>query len=474
MKKNKFTEHGQALILIALAIVGLVGFAALAIDGGRVFSDRRHSQNASDTSVLAAALARVRPATATDWTMIALSRAAANGYSAADGITQVDVDVCSNLPRTTADGYRMVCKGLKSTDDPTQFVYVHIKSIVKLFFAPVIGWRTITNHTDAVAHASPSVPTPWFDGYGIASVHEGCSSPGDGNPFEVAGNSENYVVGSGVLVNASCPTEASFVQNGSSSSLDVSTTICVHGTANNNALSGTDISSSTTPAIQQGCAPISPSTYQLPDDPTCDREGGIDDLGGGVWLAWPGYYTDNAPFPNVSGGAATVILTKGIYCLYHGMDVNAQTTLTTDWNRNGVFDPAVEGVLFYLPGTAADDDITFNGGANIHIHAVSSKPASWTDDKWVNMLIYIKPSPGYDPDIDISGNAGSTFTGTILAPSAHVVLGGTNSTDAGTVTLDSQIIADTVKLTGTTDFTLVYNESNNAITMTNPNLAMIE
>ena len=59
MKINS-SEKGQALIIITFAAVGLFAFAALAIDGGMVFSDRRHSQNASDTAVLASALARAR------------------------------------------------------------------------------------------------------------------------------------------------------------------------------------------------------------------------------------------------------------------------------------------------------------------------------------------------------------------------------------------------------------------------------
>ncbi len=54
------TQRGQALVLIALAAIGLFAFAALAIDGSAVFSDRRHSQNASDTAAYAAALAKVR------------------------------------------------------------------------------------------------------------------------------------------------------------------------------------------------------------------------------------------------------------------------------------------------------------------------------------------------------------------------------------------------------------------------------
>ena len=55
MKKIN-SQRGQALILIALAVVGLVGFTALTIDGGLVLSDRRNAQNTADTSVLAAAL----------------------------------------------------------------------------------------------------------------------------------------------------------------------------------------------------------------------------------------------------------------------------------------------------------------------------------------------------------------------------------------------------------------------------------
>jgi uncharacterized membrane protein len=59
--KSKHSEKGQALILIAFGIVTLIGFTALAVDGGRVFSDRRNAQNAADTSALAAALAELHP-----------------------------------------------------------------------------------------------------------------------------------------------------------------------------------------------------------------------------------------------------------------------------------------------------------------------------------------------------------------------------------------------------------------------------
>ncbi|MFQ5922879.1 MAG: pilus assembly protein TadG-related protein [Anaerolineales bacterium] len=40
--------------------LGMVGFAALALDGGMLCAERRHAQKAADASTLAAAFAKVR------------------------------------------------------------------------------------------------------------------------------------------------------------------------------------------------------------------------------------------------------------------------------------------------------------------------------------------------------------------------------------------------------------------------------
>ena len=53
MNDRQSSEKGQALVLIVLAMVVLLGFTALAVDGGMVYSDRRHAQNASDAASLA-------------------------------------------------------------------------------------------------------------------------------------------------------------------------------------------------------------------------------------------------------------------------------------------------------------------------------------------------------------------------------------------------------------------------------------
>ena len=49
MKMRHF-ERGQALIVVALALVGLFGMAGLVIDGGNAFQDRQQAQNAADAA----------------------------------------------------------------------------------------------------------------------------------------------------------------------------------------------------------------------------------------------------------------------------------------------------------------------------------------------------------------------------------------------------------------------------------------
>ena len=82
MKFNS-SEKGQALIIIAFAAIGLFAFAALAIDGSMVFSDRRHAQNAADTAVLDAALSKTRGGT---WEQEGLDRASESGFRIAINI----------------------------------------------------------------------------------------------------------------------------------------------------------------------------------------------------------------------------------------------------------------------------------------------------------------------------------------------------------------------------------------------------
>ncbi len=54
-RKNRPTESGQILVILALALIALLAFTALAVDISMVFSDRRYDQSVADTAALAGA-----------------------------------------------------------------------------------------------------------------------------------------------------------------------------------------------------------------------------------------------------------------------------------------------------------------------------------------------------------------------------------------------------------------------------------
>jgi len=462
MKKQiLFREQGQALVVIAIAAVALFAFAALAIDGSIVFSDRRHSQNASDTSVLAAALAKVQKESKgmnVDWQQVGLARAKDNDYDDADPVTEVQVLPCTQ-DIVFSTGVVRKCDGLPAGADPTQYIHVGIKSVVHLSLAQVLGWKTITNYTDAVSRATVPENTNWYDGYGIASLHEGCWDNQNDAPFNVNGNSTSYVIGAGVLVSAVCPGDNSITVAGNPY-LDTTTGICAPGTTS---LPPGDAANLGTPGVQSNCNVPPADAYTLPPEPDCADPGVVTETSNGIWLAKPGYYTGT--FPNVQGGQATIKMAKGVYCLQKGLDMGAGWELTTDMNGNGQHDPASEGVFFFVSG----GDVTFNGGAYVFVHAISSSTSPDFQSEWLNLLMYV---PNYSL-VKITGGSGSSFTGTILAPKADVTLAGTTDNNGGTVDIDAQIIADIVEVTGNTKLNIIYNEANNATTQTNPGIALI-
>jgi Flp pilus assembly protein TadG len=206
----KSSEKGQALVLIALAAIGLFAFAALAIDGSAVFSDRRHAQNAADTAALDAALAKVRHG---NWETEGLQRALSNGYN--NNGTTNDV-VLYNPP---VDG---------PYQGNNQYIQVKIRSDVELSFARVVGFQIITNRVQAVARASVPEVTTWFDGNALVSVMEGCRSAGDPHdPFVVGGNGTTVINNSGIFVNSKC--DPAFEDNGNSNLVTTSKGVCVVG-----------------------------------------------------------------------------------------------------------------------------------------------------------------------------------------------------------------------------------------------------
>ena len=147
------SDRGQALVVIALAAVGLIGIVALVVDGGNAFADRRKAQNAADSAALAAALARIRGGQ--DMAGTAMESAAQNGYNN-DGVTNV------------IELYSPPKDGAHAGD--IEYIQVIITSHVNTYFARVIGRDKITNTVEAVARTKSSEIAQLLHGTAIISL----------------------------------------------------------------------------------------------------------------------------------------------------------------------------------------------------------------------------------------------------------------------------------------------------------------
>ncbi len=138
-------ERGQAIVLIAVTLVVLLGAAALVVDVGRAYVVKRHLQASVDAAALAGAqsLPDVNAATA-----------AANSYSGKAGAK----NDATNLP----DVLTSVTTKCLSADpcSPVNAIVVDETTISPTFFAKILGINSFTIHARATALMSEGVPAP--------------------------------------------------------------------------------------------------------------------------------------------------------------------------------------------------------------------------------------------------------------------------------------------------------------------------
>src|SRR5512138_587861 len=221
---HRKTESGQALILIALAAIGLFAFAALAIDGSRAYSDKRHAQNTADTSVLAGALAAIRctpsPCNADAQLAAAVTaarlRATSNGYThdtPLPGQEKVSVYVnrCDQKGQTDpATGWKYPpCDGIGANE--SEYIRVRIVSEIPATFGRIIGRKTITSAAEAIARVQTNSATStgsFSSGAAMVAINDQDS----GVCFRMNGGGYLYTHDSGIYVNCSSDT-AIFLNN---------------------------------------------------------------------------------------------------------------------------------------------------------------------------------------------------------------------------------------------------------------------
>jgi len=483
MKRNRITDRGQVLIIFVFAIVGLIGMTGLAIDGGNIYSDRRHAQNAADTASLAAALFRVNtqremyhhPGSYSGWgdcsdlgdpnnpgdlpstcgskiITVALDMAEENGYT--NNILDSHVEV--NTPPTEGP-YSVAGVGI----DPNQYVEVIIETNVSTFFARVLGVPTMHNHVQAVARARYEPPGSLYGGNALVALKpEGDDCSGD---FNLGGSSTVILNGGGVFINSTNEC-AAFKEESSCVTLefwnedhtvqlypvyDEYGNIVETGFIESVPGAGSQISSCPNAPNLSGDA----DPYLFPPEPIIDPEpeecseppvGNHTDADGYAHLN-PGHYASLPPAKNTH-------LNPGVYCVDNLIKVtNPQSHLDVSQTH------PEDGVLIYIRDGGAFD---FQGGT------VNLNASAWPNDKYKGFLIYMAHDfSDYNPadpvpNCQINGNSSSTFKGTIYAPYCDVTINGTSDAQG----FMAQIIAYTISLSGDTALQFTYKEEDQGTT----------
>jgi len=403
------SEKGQALILITFAAIGLFAFAALAIDGSMVFSDKRHAQNAADTAALAGALAHSR---GQDISTTAKSRALSNGYNDDTTTNVVTVSI--------EDSPSGVCPANTEGTEIT----VYITSYVRTTFARVIGREQVTNRVLASTRACGSYNGPPFDGNAIVSL-----AP-DGTGYEGNGNADWIIEGGGIFANSSSFI-AAHCQSAATSITVPSVTVVGDvswGNCDMNISGSTDVD-----ATQ-----LSYSNYSslFPREPACN---GTATNSGGQWHPQTGADGSRVEF---EGG--DMDFAPGLYCVtnetvgpYHGELTGSEVT-------------------FYI--MSYEFEMKFDGEGN------SFNASAPTSGDYKGVLMYLAPRVDgngnllpSDQALDLRGNGDGDIIGTIIAPSAYVTMFG----NSGSGALNSQIIAYLIDSGGTADIHIAYNSDDN-------------
>lgn len=414
------TENGQVLILLLFVLVGLFAFAALAIDISMVYSDRRIGQNAADSASLAGAGAAARDlidvergewdcsetifTTASEAAMLAAEACADDN----DFVT-VDEDISDD------NGIQTIC-----VEDAYQYmdVLIEITQETETSFAHLFFNDPLVNTVAAVARVFPRWPI--FVDMGIVSLTELCHGFDKGVVIGGVGGDEglNVEVIDGGIFSHSCLT-----LNGSSGGV-IAETIEYMDTYKNEmdkyiepdppekVDTGLDI-----PIIDPGCDPLAP-VNSVPNESTVELE--------------PGRY-DRIKFSKDN-----LTLKPGLYCV------------------DGVFD--FTGTELFGDGVTiaiVSTHFGFSTAANSKVTLKAPLADCKTCDPAIpGLLLWVNPLN--TSTVKLSGTSDSSFYGTVFAPGSIIEIIGTGELES--IDYGTQIIGDTIKVTGSGSVDIIYNE----------------
>ena len=455
MNSKPFKERGQALILIALAMVGLVAIVGLAIDGSAVFADQRHAQNAADTAAMAAAYAKVNTLKAAESNSSISTSPTICASDSMSGASDVCVElVLDGLDRATSNGYtNSTDVTVKIYSPPAtgyyqgndDYVQVLITSTVNTTFMKVVGRNEFTHTVQAVALAKPRYDLT--DGSMIISYDPdpNCSVGGTGGySVSVNGTASVTLNGGGFFLNSdeTCGFKAPSC-----------TDIKITGSGGINTVGANNIDTTGctyTPPLNKNYNQdpiIIPDDVEMPDEPIeCSQTATAQNvpLGSDTWYISPGYYSD-FPQYNINGDKIVgikkdIIMLPGVYCVGSDIKWSGNTFNSLDGSS---------GVTIYLK---SGYDFSFNINSPIVLDATSDPNSDYQG--------YLLIQNGNQNDIHsclINGGSYLELNGLIYAPYCDFTING----KAGEVAeINAQIVGWDILIDGKNGINFNYDPSN--------------
>lgn len=397
MKRYR-NDAGQALLLMALSMIVLCGFAGIGVDMGYMRYMQRRMQAATDS----AALAGAAELNYGDVTSAAQADAATNGFT--NGVNGTTVTV-NNPPLSGPN------------QGNPNYVEVLVAQSQPTFFMKLLGVNSEMVSTRAVAYS------------GVSGACIYALNPTESSAFVVEGNSD-LSAQCGILDNSNNST-AALVQNGSG---------CLSGKYIGVVGQFKDDSSCPpAPAPVTGIAGFSdPLAFlQPPTVGPCNYQSVS--ITGGTPTLYPGVYCGGI---NISGGSTDVTFSPGTYIINGG-----------GMNISGGANVQGDGVTFYITGTSSSfKGVSITGGTNSELIA----PSSGT----YNGILFFQDrsisSTSSSADSNIAGGSGTAVQGTLYFPTTNLTYSGSSVNSEYTI-----LIADTVKIANTTTINDSYSVQKN-------------
>ncbi len=396
---HKEKERGQIIILLAVSVVVVMMVAALAVDGGMIYSERRYAQNAADSAAFAGAGAiynsgkldevLVCPSSSSDSmiTMIvsqAQSRAAANNISDLPflGYEKNNEDFIPDENQ----GIWVVCND--NTDPKTIDVIVRVTSQVSTAFAHLIypGPLQTTNEADVRVTQIGTKSS----GDALISLGPGCGGGNGG--IILAGNPKELTIENSGAFSNSCLKIGSNLNK----TITVDGGFKIHGDVDGKTQHYGIISDK----IYKGYSTLSP-TFPDPPKPDCS---GLTTYTNSSPTGNPipaGHYTNGLTIHN-----GTYHFEPGLYCIDNSIHFNGGKITGVD-------------VTFYL---SEGSSVHFNGNADVKFFA----PREVTHP-YFGLLFYIDGAGS----VLWNGGASDQYNGLVYGPNRLYDIKGNAKTSGG-------------------------------------------